>query len=1191
MASIILSAAGMASGKYLAGTVGASLGQMLGASLGNAIDTQLFSSSITTHSQGPRLKDFNIQSASYGMMIPIVYGCVRIAGNIIWASPIKEVQTTERHTIGNSKSGKATRIHTDYIYYANIAISLCEGTVKEVRKIWANNKLLNLSLYKFRFYKGDENQLPDPLIEAYQGIGKTPAYRGLAYVVFEDFPLTDFANVLPNFTFEVLRSVQEEEKENIQDLVESIVIIPGCGEFVYDPIVHHKQMGTLFDKAWVQKGPSQALNQHTTFQTSNAIVAMDQLKENLPNIKWVAPTIAWFATSLDIKDAKILPGVEYDSNTMTSPSIWKVANFDRKTALSIMHHENKPIYGGTINDQSLLRYLDYLRKNNYKIMLYPLLLVHLLNKPWRGRITGNFESISHFFNHEIGYKNFILHYANLVKGKVDAFVIGSELVGLTKIKDPHNHFPAVHELMDLAKLVKDILGPDVIVTYAADWSEYHHSEGGWYNLDPLWSHPAIDVVGIDAYFPLSNVKSSQYDVGEIVRGWESDEGYDYFYSDDARTIKQKLDPSQAWKNLTWWWENEHINPNHQKTNWQPKSKKIWFTEYGFPSVDCCTNQHNVFYDPKSCESFLPYHSKGLPDFKAQTKAILATEKKWQNSKMVERKFLWTWDARPYPYWPDLRDVWDDGSLWLKGHSVQGKLHVSDLGAVIAELCMKVGLKNEILNTNQIKTDLAGMCINQSLSVSQAIMLLQSAYHFDICEMNGMLTFIEKTRHSINKIPQKELLIGENHALLHVSHQDKTRLSSFFNVNYIDPNNQYRIGNQHFQNQSALFHNLKTIDIPIVLTSTDAKNIAEIALNNELSKSTSYSFTLPGKYIFLTLGDLIELNYQQEKKLLKIVGLEVAENLDLKINALTENLNLYTKIGINESRAEVAINQPSPTQLKVLDLPVLPFETSVNQGHVYLVAYPTASNWEGARIYGSFDDVVGYQEIAIINNAATVGTALNPLKAKHTGLLDFESKIIVNLLHGQLYSISEKELFRGANLALIGNELVHFKSAVLLSDYQYELSGFIRGRQGTEQFASYHVSNEDFVLLNEQIQKIELNNDYIGKKYFVKVLSVGQTLSQVKALEFTYQANRLRPLAPVHARFDAKKMQLPWVRRTRFNGELKDHTDVSLMEEREVYLVEFLNDQNNVIYSKEVENPEILFTKEIEELRAVNILIT
>jgi type IV secretory pathway ATPase VirB11/archaellum biosynthesis ATPase len=46
------------------------------------------------------------------------------------------------------------------------------------------------------------------------------------------------------------------------------------------------------------------------------------------------------------------------------------------------------------------------------------------------------------------------------------------------------------------------LGSGVVVTYAADWSEYH-SVNGYYHLDPLWISPNIDVVCIDNYLPVT----------------------------------------------------------------------------------------------------------------------------------------------------------------------------------------------------------------------------------------------------------------------------------------------------------------------------------------------------------------------------------------------------------------------------------------------------------------------------------------------------------------------------------------------------------------------------------------------------------------------------------------------------------------------------------------------------------------
>src|SRR5262249_18611863 len=142
--------------------------------------------------------------------------------------------------------------------------------------------------------------------------------------------------------------------------------------------------------------------------------------------------------------------------------------------------------------------------------------------PWRGRITCSpapgtpgspdqtaaaATQIAAFFAQ---YRPMILHYARLCAdaGGVDAFLIGSELRGLTRVRDGATSYPAVAALKTLAADVRAILGPDVKLGYAADWSEYNnHQTGGaavLFNLDPLWSDPHIDFIGIDNYLPLAD---------------------------------------------------------------------------------------------------------------------------------------------------------------------------------------------------------------------------------------------------------------------------------------------------------------------------------------------------------------------------------------------------------------------------------------------------------------------------------------------------------------------------------------------------------------------------------------------------------------------------------------------------------------------------------------------------------------
>ena len=191
MATIVLGTVGRA--------LGGPLGGIVGSLVGGIADRAIFGSGPAR--DGPRLGDLSVQSAAYGQPLPRLYGSVRIAGNVIWSSGIRE--SAQRS--GGGKRGPST---TSYSYSASFAVALSARPVVGIGRIWADGKPLRdaAGVYRFpakvRMYTGSESQLPDPLIVAAQPDG-TPAYRGLAYAVFDDLPLADYGNRIPNLTFEV----------------------------------------------------------------------------------------------------------------------------------------------------------------------------------------------------------------------------------------------------------------------------------------------------------------------------------------------------------------------------------------------------------------------------------------------------------------------------------------------------------------------------------------------------------------------------------------------------------------------------------------------------------------------------------------------------------------------------------------------------------------------------------------------------------------------------------------------------------------------------------------------------------------------------------------------------------------------------------------------------------------------------
>ncbi len=139
---------------------------------------------------------------------------------------------------------------------------------RAIRRIWADGKLLDLTSKTIRVHRGTEDQGADDLIVAKEGAGNSPAYRGLAYIVFERLPLADFGNRIPQLSFEIIRPVGL-----LEQMVRAVTLIPGTTEFGYDtsPLVSVLAPGTSAQE-----------NRHVTSAASDVQAALLILLARVP---------------------------------------------------------------------------------------------------------------------------------------------------------------------------------------------------------------------------------------------------------------------------------------------------------------------------------------------------------------------------------------------------------------------------------------------------------------------------------------------------------------------------------------------------------------------------------------------------------------------------------------------------------------------------------------------------------------------------------------------------------------------------------------------------------------------------------------------------------------------------------------------------------------------------------------------
>lgn len=150
-------------------------------------------------SQG-QVNDLSVQTCTVGTGMAKGYGKVRLTGNIIWGTKFTEHIKKTTSSSGGKGGGGAKTTTTTYTYSASFAIALANGPIVGIGDVWADGNDISLKDLDYRLYTGTDTQMPDDFMEAIEGAGNVPAYRGMAYIVFRNVILTDFGNRIPTFS-------------------------------------------------------------------------------------------------------------------------------------------------------------------------------------------------------------------------------------------------------------------------------------------------------------------------------------------------------------------------------------------------------------------------------------------------------------------------------------------------------------------------------------------------------------------------------------------------------------------------------------------------------------------------------------------------------------------------------------------------------------------------------------------------------------------------------------------------------------------------------------------------------------------------------------------------------------------------------------------------------------------------------
>ena len=1237
MAQVILTAVGTA--------IGGPIGGRIGSLIGGYVDKKVGAALTPAHAVGRQLAGLQLNTATEGAPIPLAFGRARVGGQIIWAARFKESRIDQsggggKSTGGGSSGGPTYR----YAYSLSFAVGLCEGPVDGIGRIWADGKALDVSRLTIRTYLGGPDQTPDSLICAIEG--DAPAYRGLAYLVFEDLDLTPFGDRPPAINVEVFRRpVWPGEAVRLEDQLQAVCLIPGAGETVYatTPVLRQSGYATSVTE-----------NVNTASGGADLRAALDQMQAALPNVARVSLVSAWFGTDLRCGACQIAPGVELRTKA-TLPFDWSAGGASRSAAHLISMVGTGPAYGGTPSDRSVLEAIAEITGRGLRVTLYPFVMMDIpagntlpdpyggasqAAYPWRGRITASLApgragspdrtaavraevqaffgtaravdfsvspgGVSYHGPAEWSYRRMVLHHAALAaaSGGVDSFLIGSELRGLTTLRDEQG-YPAVDALAALARECRALLGPNVKIGYAADWTEYGAyvpADGSGdvsFPLDPLWSDASIDFVGIDLYPPVTDWRDGTAhldaqagfggpaDPAYLAARIAGGEAYDWYYASDADRLAQTRTPitdgayGEPWiyraKDLTSWWSNRHYNRKGgvrlaSPTSWSPGMKPMRLTEFGCAAIDKGANAPNRFLDPKSSENALPPFSSGGRDDLGQRCLLEAVLSHYADpaaspispvygGPMIasDAVAVWCWDARPFPEFPARSDLWADASAWGRGHWLTGRAGAGDLADLIAALLLHAGLDPTKADLSGASGIVQGFVVDKPARLIDTLSELALAFPFDLAEREGRLALVARDMTSAVTLDPTTLGLPQAAAVPVTRHRALKPAPDRMRVGYADLTRDYQTGEAYARSPSPEGGGASQANLPLCLTESQARAVGLRRLARARAELDTVEIHLPADLAHrIEPGDGVRL--APDAALYRVTAVDLSPSP----RALATGAEAPDAGGPAPADDAYKVSpsaQPSgPPAVALMDLPPLPGSETDTRPLVAAVRTP----WRSVSLSaGASADVLSQR--ALLSAPAVMGLTATALSPGVRFRFDVTNTLDVQLGAAALSSASQSAVLSGANAAAVQAdngewELIQFLNATLIAAGRWRLSGLLRAQGGSDLAMRAGASaGQPFVLLDGTPQRADVAASERGLALTWRAAAAGTTSADVASATLTAVWNgiALRPWAPCQltaARTAAGDIALSWIRRARLSGDALDG-DPPLSEEREFYRVE------------------------------------
>lgn len=369
----------------------------------------------------------------------------------------------------------------------------------------------------------------------------------------------------------------------------------------------------------------------------------------------------------------------------------------------------------------------------------------------------------------------------------------------------------------------------------------------------------------------------------------------------------------------------------------------------------------------------------------------------------------------------------------------------------------------------------GYGVFQQMIAKNACQQLLDFYFIRTAERDGKIVFIKLGGEPVVTIPDDDLAAHvygtDPPPLAETVRVDEPQLPRSVTVGYFNHGADYQIGSQPAKRQTSLSQLDLATTFAIVADDDEAARVANVLLYLPWFERMQYSVKTTVKYSRLDPVDVIVAR----GRILRIVDFTRGANGVMTFNCVAAAKEIYRQAITGGTAAGQTPGTPTPPQTTDLLMLDIPYITAPDKQQVYYAAMAGSDrrSWLGATLMKSVDGGASWTIIATDPGPGdTFGATLTKL-ADWTGgnVFDEVNTVTAKLTPGagELQSYTREQVLNGAGMYLVGDELLQAKNAVLVDVRTYALSGFLRGRNGTDIDGNLspmarHAINDRFVQL-------------------------------------------------------------------------------------------------------------------------------